>query len=121
MRVEPSPHAFGHGAAARADLEVVSGHGPAAHADIYQPITVPDGVDASGTLGNLIVGPVPEAVKRPGLQLMPFKPHLPDANRLAHNTIHDHLRQAGTGKAQSSCSGTQQQTCGDAARRLWRG
>jgi hypothetical protein len=84
MRVEPSPQAFEHGPAARAGLEVVSGHGSAAHADIYQPVTVPDGIDASGTPGNLIVGPVPEAVKRPGLQLMPFKPHLPDANRPAH-------------------------------------
>jgi hypothetical protein len=97
MRVEPSPQAFGHGAAAAADLQVLGGHGPSAHSHIDQPVTVPDGVDASGTLGNLIVGPVPEAVKRPDLRLMPFKPHLPDANRLAHNTIGDQLRQTGTG------------------------
>jgi hypothetical protein len=69
VRVEPSPQAFGHGAAAGAGLEVVSGHGPAARANIHQPVTFPDGVDASGTLGNLIVGPVPEAVERPRLQL----------------------------------------------------
>jgi hypothetical protein len=63
MRVEPSPQALGHDPAVGADLKVLSGHRPAAHADIQQPVTIPDGVDASSTLGNLIVGPVLEAVK----------------------------------------------------------
>src|SRR5215217_4550017 len=68
--IEPSPQTLGHDPAIGADLELRSGHGPAAHADIHQPVTLPDGVDTSGTLGNLIVGPVPEAVTWPCLQLL---------------------------------------------------
>lgn len=74
VRVEPSPQALGHDPAVGADLEVLSGHRPAAHAHIQQPVAIPDAVDASGTLGNLIVGPVLEAVTWPCLQLLHNKP-----------------------------------------------
>jgi hypothetical protein len=63
--------------AALADLQVLGGHGPAAHADIQQPVTLPDGVDTGRPPGYLLVRPALEAVKWPGLQLLHGQPPCP--------------------------------------------
>jgi hypothetical protein len=98
MRVEPGPQAFGHDPPARADLEVVSGHGPAAHADIQQPVAIPDGIDAGRPRRYLLVRPVLEAVEWPGLQLLHGSLLGQDANGLAHASIREQMRHGGTGQ-----------------------
>ena len=77
MAVEPGPQALGHGPTTLADLQVLGRHGPTAHADIQQPVTFPDGVDADRALGYLFVRPVLEAVEWPGLQLLYGQPPCP--------------------------------------------
>jgi hypothetical protein len=48
--------------------------------------------------GYLLVGPILEAVEWPGLQPLHSTPPWPDANRLAHETIHERTRQGSTGR-----------------------
>src|SRR5215204_1099041 len=48
--------------------------------------------------GSLLVGPILEAVEWPGLQPLHSTPPWPDANRLAHETIHEQTRQGRTGR-----------------------
>src|SRR5215208_1041357 len=46
--------------------------------------------------GYLLAGPILEAVEWPALQLLHSTPPWPDANRLAHQTIHEQTRQGST-------------------------
>jgi hypothetical protein len=48
--------------------------------------------------GYLLAGPIVEAVEWPGLQPLHSTPPWPDANRLAHETIHEQTRQDSTGR-----------------------
>ena len=48
--------------------------------------------------GYLLAGPIVEAVEWPRLQLLHSTPPRPDANRLAHETIHEQTRQGSTGR-----------------------
>ena len=59
-----------------ADLQVLGDHRSATHADIQQLVAIPDGVDAGRPLGDLLVGPILEAVEWPGLQLLRRRPSL---------------------------------------------
>jgi hypothetical protein len=66
MAGESGPQSLGHDSTAGADLQVLGGHGPTAHADVQQPV-------ASQTVWT-------------------------PAARLAHKSIREPARQAGTGR-----------------------
>jgi hypothetical protein len=97
---------------------------PSAHADVQQPIALPDGVDAGRPLRHLLIRPVPEAVNCPSFQLLHGMPPWPDANRLAHESIREQTRQDGTGRDREAAKFLLRHTTGTnrcAARRAWRG
>jgi hypothetical protein len=54
-----------HNPVASADLQVLADHGATAHADIQQPLAVPDGVDAGHPLQYLLVRPILEGWSGP--------------------------------------------------------
>jgi hypothetical protein len=62
------------------------------------PVAVPDGIDAGRAAGYLLVGPILEAVEWPGRQPLHSTPPWLDANRLAHERIHEQTRQGSTGR-----------------------